>query len=118
MPYGSSLQAYCRNRNKERTIENWSHERYLSPAYPEDGGVVGSRIALFGVPASEALSTISTIEVKENLPHPMLDGVWGKQARHASESYLIMNFGESNLQEAIESYQPGRIALFVSRRSF
>ena len=31
----------------------------------------------------------------------MLDGVWGKQARHATESYLIMDFGESNLQEAM-----------------
>ena len=102
MAYGSSLQAYCRNRNKERIIENWSHDRYFSPAYTEDGGVVGSKIALFGVPASEALSAIATIELKEGLPHPMLDGVWGKQARHASESYLIMDFSESNLKEAMD----------------
>src|SRR4029078_8219174 len=30
MPYGSSLQAYCRNRNKDRVIENWSHSHYVS----------------------------------------------------------------------------------------
>ena len=41
MPYGSSLQAYCRNRNKDRVIDNWSHPRYLAPSYTQDGGVVG-----------------------------------------------------------------------------
>ena len=102
MPYGSSLQAYCRNRNKDRVIENWSHSHYVSPAYTEDGGVIGSKLAIFGVASSSVLNTISNIELKENLPHPMLDGVWGKQARNASESYLIMNFGENNLQEAID----------------
>jgi hypothetical protein len=102
MPYGSSLQAYCRNRNQDRVIDNWSHARYLAPAYSEDKGVVGSKLALFGVTPADALPTISTIELKENLPHPMLEGVWGKQARQASESYLIMNFGEGNLQEALD----------------
>lgn len=102
MPYGSLLQAYCRNRNKDRVIDNWSHPRYLAPSFPQDGGVVGSKLAIFGVATSEALSTISAIEQKENLPHPMLDGVWAKEARHASESYLIMDFGESNLQEALD----------------
>jgi hypothetical protein len=45
MPYGSSLQAYCRNRNKDRVIENWSHARYVAPAYKHDGGVIGSKLA-------------------------------------------------------------------------
>src|SRR5688572_16037095 len=104
-PYGSSLQAYCRNRNKDRVIENWSHTRYLAPAYTKDDGVIGSKLAIFGVATPDVLNTISTIELKENLPHPLLDGVWGKQARHASESYLIMSFGESNLQEAMDLTQ-------------
>jgi len=101
MPYGSSLQAYCRNRNKDRVIENWSHVRYVAPAYKEDGGVIGSKLAIFGVATLQVLNVISTIELKENLPHPMIDGVWGKQNRKSTESYLIMSFGESNLQEAI-----------------
>ncbi len=102
MPYGSLLQAYCRNRNKDRIIDNWSHPRYLSPAYTKDGGVLGSSLAIFGVATGEALSTISNIEMQENLPHPMLDGVWGKQARHATASYLIMDFDENNLQELLD----------------
>jgi hypothetical protein len=100
MPFGSTLEAYCRNRSKDRVIENWGHARYLSPAF-DDGGVIGSKLAIFGVSTGNVLNTISAIEVREKLPHPMLDGVWGKQSRNASESYLIMSFGESNLQEAI-----------------
>ncbi len=102
--YGSDLQAYCRNRNKDRVIENWGHSSYVAPAY-KDGGVVGSKIALFGVTTGEILSTISQIEVKENLPHPLIDGVWGKQNVHASESYLIMNFGVGSLTEAMNLTQ-------------
>jgi hypothetical protein len=101
MPFGSTLQAYCRNRNKDLVIQNWAHARYLSPAF-DDGGVIGSKLAVFGVSTGNVLNTISAIELKENLPHPMLDGVWSKQSRNASESYLIMSFGGSNLQEAID----------------
>src|SRR4030095_10380962 len=101
MPYESSLQAYCRNRNKDRIIDNWSHARYLSPAYTKDGGVVGSKLSIFGVATADALSAIAAIEVKENLPHPLIDGVWGKQTRKSTESYLIMHFEESNLDEAM-----------------
>ncbi|MBC9909342.1 hypothetical protein [Chitinophaga varians] len=98
--YGAVLQAYCRNRSKDRVIENWGHTAYLAPAF-QDGGVMGSKIALFGVANAEVLPTIAQIELKEGLPHPLLDGEWGKQSAHASESYLIMNFGVNNLQEAL-----------------
>lgn len=98
--YGASLQAYCRNRSKDRVIENWGHTAYLAPAF-HDGGVIGSKMALFGVANADVLPTISQIELKEGLPHPLLDGEWGKQAIHASESYLIMSFGVNNLKEAI-----------------
>ena len=50
----------------------------MSPPPFNDGGVAGSKIALFGCPAKEALSTIGKIEIAEKLPHPILDGVWGK----------------------------------------
>ncbi|MGZ3939678.1 MAG: hypothetical protein ACXVBK_12985, partial [Flavisolibacter sp.] len=106
-PYGSSLQAYCRNRDKDRVIENWGHTRYLAPSYKEDGGVIGSKLAIFGVTTPQVLNTISAIELKENLPHPLLDGIWGKQSPKASESYLIMSFSESSLQEAIDFTKQG-----------
>jgi len=98
--FGSTLQAYTRNRSRERVIPNWGHERYVVPAFP-DGGVVGSRIALFGCPVDEALATVGAIEVAEGLPHPVIDGEWGKTARSATAAYVILPFNEVTIDEAV-----------------
>ena len=98
--FGSTLQAYCRNRNHERIIANLDHKKYVSPVF-NDGGIVGSKIALFGCPVNDALNTIGEIETSENLPHPIIDGEWGKKARSASAAYLIYSFNEQNIEEAI-----------------
>jgi hypothetical protein len=100
-PFGSVIQAYCRNRNTDRIISNWGHKKYLAPAW-DDGGVIGSKIALFACPSAKALETIGRIEVAEGLPHPMLDGVWMKIATNANGSYLIVDFSESTVDRAIE----------------
>jgi len=99
--YGSVVQAFCRNRDRERVIANWGHEKFVAPPF-HDGGVVGSKIALFACPAGKALETIGAIELAEGLPHPMLDGVWGKVATNANCSYLIVDFSEDNIERAIE----------------
>jgi hypothetical protein len=99
--YGSVVQAFCRNRDRERVIANWGHEKFVAPPF-HDGGVVGSKIALFACPAGKALQTIGAIELAEGLPHPMLDGVWGKVATNANCSYLIVDFSEDNIEGAIE----------------
>ncbi|MBE0595209.1 MAG: hypothetical protein IH616_22705, partial [Gemmatimonadales bacterium] len=98
--FGSTLQAYTRDRRRDRVIENWSHDRYVAPAFA-DGGVVGSKIALFGVPVTQALETVGAIEVAEGLPHPTVDGEWGKTARSASAAYLILDFTERDIDRAI-----------------
>ena len=98
--FGSVLQAFCRNRSRDRVIANWGHERYLAPAF-NDGGVIGSRIALFACPTKQALATVGDIEVAEGLPHPLLDGVWAKVATNANCSYLIVDFSESTVDRAI-----------------
>lgn len=97
---GSSLQAYCRNRSKPRMTSDFNHEKILAPAY-EDGGVVGSKIVLFGTPTEEALDLLGAIELAEGLPHPMIDGQWGKQAPGAAAAYLITDFTEANVDQAI-----------------
>ncbi|MFA6127220.1 MAG: hypothetical protein WC699_07955 [Bacteroidales bacterium] len=99
-PFGSIIQAYCRNRNRERIISNWAHEYYVAPAF-NDGGVTGSSIALFGCKAPDALKTIGDIELAEGLPHPVIDGEWGKTAKGATAAYLIMNFGVKELEDAL-----------------
>jgi hypothetical protein len=100
-PFGSVLQAFARNRDRDRVIANWGHEQYLAPSYA-DGGVIGSKIALFACPAAKALETLGAIELAEGLPHPMLDGVWVKLAPNANCSYLIVDFSESTVDRAIE----------------
>jgi len=99
--FGSVLQAYCRNRDRDRWIANWGHERYHAPAF-KDGGPIGSKIALFACPAGQALETIGAIEVAEDLPHPTIDGVWVKTASNANCSYLIVDFSEQTIDRAIE----------------
>jgi hypothetical protein len=98
--YGSSLRAFTRNRNTVRNINNWGHDQFLAQPYA-DGGVNGSAIALFGVPSADALSTIGKIELKEGLPHPMLDGKWAKISPTATASYLIVDFSEKTIDDAI-----------------
>jgi hypothetical protein len=99
--FGSTLQAYVRNRSQPRVIPNWGHERYLAPPF-SDGGVVGSAIALFGSREDDALSVLGAIEVAEGLPHPTIDGVWGKEARSASAAYVILPFSETTLDRALD----------------
>jgi hypothetical protein len=102
--YGSSLQAYCRNRDRSRVIRNWGDEKFVALPY-DDGGVIGSKIALFAVSASEALPTLGAIEVAEGLPHPTMDGIWAKMSPRATASYLIVDFGETTIDLAIEMTQ-------------
>jgi hypothetical protein len=99
--FGSTLQAYCRNRLQERIIPNMGDENYISPAF-DDGGVMGSKIALFGCPVEQTLETIGEIQKEEDLPHPVLDGKWVKTNRAAAAAYLIYDFGEKTIEEAIE----------------
>jgi len=98
--YGSTLQAYCRNRSHERIIANWGHDSYTTLPF-DDGGVVGCKIALFGSSTARALETIGRIEVAESLPHPTIDGEWGKVARTASAAYMILDFGEEDIDDAL-----------------
>jgi hypothetical protein len=74
--------------------------RLFATAIEHDGRVKGSSIALFGCPRAKALETIGQIELAEGLPHPMLDGVWGKISPTAKLSYLIVPFGEDTIDEA------------------
>ncbi len=99
--YGSSLQAYTRNRSKDRIISNLNHEKYVAPAFKDDG-VIGSKIALFGCKPDAVLGTIEKIEINEGLPHPMLNGIWAKKAKEATSAYLIQDFNINTINKAVE----------------
>ena len=98
---GSSLQAYCRNRDQERIVSDFNHKKIAVPTH-NDGGVLGSKIAIFGCPTDQALQHVGAIEIAEGLPHPLIDGEWAKTSPFANAAYLITAFTEDNVQEAIE----------------
>ena len=97
---GSAMHAYCRNRYKDRSVNNWGYTNYIVKAY-EDHGLIGSSIAIFGCTPGQVLTTISAIEINEGLPHPQLNGAWSKTAREAASAYMIMGFGEEDLEKAL-----------------
>ncbi|MCG2460726.1 hypothetical protein K8352_08200 [Flavobacteriaceae bacterium F89] len=98
--YGSSIQAYARNRDNPRVVSAMGHGKYVSPSF-KDEGIVGSKIALFGCSPNEVLATLGAIEVTEGLPHPVLEGKWAKESPAATSAYLIQEFGVNTIDKAI-----------------
>jgi len=115
--FGSVLQAYCRDRSRDRVIPNWGNDKYFVPAF-NDGGVTGSKIALFGCPASIALKILGKIEIEEGLPHPIIDGKWGKISPTSTSSYIITSFGEDNINKAIELTKKAGLKYLYHRSPF
>lgn len=104
--YGAILQFFCRNRSREELCKTMNCENALSlPVDGEEGKIVGAKIAFFGCNRAQTLNTIGALEVEYRLPHPMFDGIWGKQNRDCMQSYLITDFNESNLDFTIEKAQ-------------
>jgi len=97
---GSVMHAYCRNRYEDRSVTNWSYDNYLIKSY-DDGGLIGSSVAIFGCSPENVLNSISEIEIHEGLPHPELNGQWSKTAPQASAAYMIMGFGEEDFDKAL-----------------
>ncbi|RAP74757.1 hypothetical protein [Paenibacillus montanisoli] len=99
---GSLLQAYARNRAKGGTRPVWGiHDVEVPSLNNEDAAIIGSKVALFGCAVEHVLETIEAIELGENLPHPTIEGVWGKVSPAANQSYLITDFTEATIAEAI-----------------
>ncbi len=113
-PWGSILQAFALDRSRPRTVAAWNGQFPNMPVPPMPGEtVVGSRVALFACPASEALQRIGAIELAEGMPHPMLDGTWAKQWRDRGRSYLIAAFAEATVDELLDyARRAGFMALY------
>ena len=101
-PWGSSLQAYALNRNRERRVDAWGGNQKNMPVDPIPGEtVVGSSIALFSCPEAETLDRLERIELAEHLPHPTIDGVWLRKSPIYGRSYMISSFGEADVDEML-----------------
>ena len=99
---GSMLQAYARNRTHTARRPVWNlPDVDVEPLTGDDAQIVGTKIALFGCAVDRVLTTIEAIELGEGLPHPMIEGVWGKMSPAANQSYLITDFTEETITDAV-----------------
>ncbi len=100
---GSLLQAYARNRTRAERRSVWGQADIpVSPFSGFDAELEGAKIALFGCPVERVLDTIEAIELGEGLPHPTIDGEWAKKSPAANQSYLITDFSEATIHEAVD----------------
>ncbi|MFN8205953.1 MAG: hypothetical protein U0T82_00895 [Bacteroidales bacterium] len=101
-PYGSSLQAYSLDRSRSRRVDVWNGQYPEMPVKPIPGETtLGSRIALFACREEQVLERIGTIELAENLPHPMIGDRWVKQSPETGRAYMISDFNEENIDEML-----------------
>lgn len=112
--WGSSLQAYTINRNRERRVDAWGGE-YKNMPVPAIKGetVVGSKIALFSCSEPMTLEWIENITIAEKLPYPTINKTWFKKSPLFGKSYLISSFGEKDIDEMIAyTKKAGLVSLY------
>ena len=100
---GAAFQLAVRNRSRleKRMVQNLEGSLVL-PVEGPDALLIGAKIAMFGCNADEALHRVGEVEQEQGLPHPVLDGEWGKTSRSSMDSYLITAFGEDNLDFVLD----------------
>ncbi len=113
-PWGSVLQAYSINRNRNRRVDAWGGQFKNMPVAAMKGeSVVGSKIAFFTCDEAKTLDRLEQIELAENLPHPTIKGVWFKKSSLFGRSYIISSFNEKNVDEMIGyTKRAGLISLY------
>ncbi len=100
--WGSSLQAYTINRNRNRMVDAWGGQfKNMPVAAIKEETVVGSKIAFFLCPQSKTLENIEAITIAEKLPYPTVNKTWFKKSPLFGKSYLISSFGEKDVDEMI-----------------
>ena len=100
--WGSTLQAYSINRDRDRFVDAWGGLYKNMPVKALKGEtVVGSKIAIFSCKESITFNRLEQIEIAENLPHPTINGVWFKKSNLYGKSYMISSYGEKDIDEMI-----------------
>jgi hypothetical protein len=112
--WGSTMQAYSINRDKNRTVDAWVGVQKNMPVPALKGeSVNGSKLAFFSCAEPATLDRLGAIELAEGLPHPTVNGVWFKKSPYFGKSYLISSFGEKDVDEMIAyTKRAGLISLY------
>ena len=110
--YGSSLQAFSLDRSKDRKISVWGRPEMPVKAILNET-TLNSKIAIFGAAEPAVLSVIGAIEVAEDLPHALINGVWFKQSFETGRAYLIADFDETTIDAMLDyTQQAGMASLY------
>lgn len=100
--WGSFLQAYSINRDRDRFVDVWGGIYKNMPVKALKGETVtGSKIAVFSCKESQTFDRLEQIEIAENLPHPTIKGIWFKKSNLYGKSYMISSYGEEDIDEMI-----------------
>ncbi|MBO9620551.1 MAG: hypothetical protein J7539_16120 [Niabella sp.] len=103
---GAVFQLSARNRSQQEYRKvNQVEQALVLPVSGADGNIAGAKIALFGDQRSQILDRIGKVETEEGLPHPVIEGEWGKTARGAMRSYLITSFSENDIDFVLDKTQ-------------
>lgn len=94
MPYGSVLTLHARDWRTDNKPE--------LDLLTDNVDFVGSAIAMFGCPKEETLDMIEKIEIGEELPRIIIDGVWVKRSSRQGEAYMSMPLSMKEADKAME----------------
>jgi len=99
--FGSALQSFCINQALDRVITVWRLHKNCPVPGLKGYTLEGTGIAIFGTTPGKALATIGTINQKEGLPYPVIDGEWIRTSKNARKPWLITTFTEKNFDELL-----------------
>lgn len=85
-PYGSDIQFFARDWREAKDVDIYGRRQHITAL---DQDYIGSSIALFASPSSKTLDVIEQIEIKEGLPHPMINGEWIKRRSLPNPAYML-----------------------------
>jgi hypothetical protein len=92
-PWGSLLRAHTWEYTRPRTrrvrfnAAATPYEAVIGPL--PDGGLVGSALALFGVPPDMVLTALAVIAADAGLPYPTIAGQWQKVSPLTGKSWMV-----------------------------
>lgn len=100
---GAVLQAFTRNRFKERFDNNFIQE--LTNAVPvndADASLIGSKIALYCVDIKKLPKLIAEIEQNEKLPYLTHGDEWIKTSLYSTTTKFIMSYNVRNIDSCLD----------------
>lgn len=113
---GAFMQLHVLRRNaKPVHFDFYPSEN--DPIEINEGAIDGAKIAIFGCLQKELLNTLEAIEITQNLPHPVIDGIWCKLATK-QPSYLTTDFSFNDLDLLLEKCNLANWKLVYHKRPF